>query len=428
MSGSFWTSAAVGRVKSRALGSTALSALTILAAHGAYAQTPPANSLPGAFSSNQAVTYMGTSSTAATIATVAGNNVLQWGGTALLNPITPSGKAFTTNPGFSIGSGATLTINGGATSVLATDLTGSRSQIFGKLDGSALGGPLFVSNTNGVIVGATGNITAPTTGVGLLGYAVDATAFGNTGTVTVNNSTMGTGGVTTTAGAMFTNGPLLVASNGTVNIGALAPSTQFNIVVAGYGFSAGPTNVLPTVATALTNGGSSVVNFTPAVANGTLTVDQLNAAGTVNNSANLALFADVPGAVADSVLGLFTNSGVLADKSAAGDFAANQLAGGLSNTGVINQTTANLDIQSAGNISSKGVLNLMAGGGLTVYGANVDVEGAVQIGGKALNNTTNSLAAVDLETVGKGKFNASQPQTGGWLIWQPRSSPVPATL
>ena len=84
-----------------------------------------------------------------------------------------------------------------------------------------------------------------------------------------------------------------MASNGTVNIGATAPVTNYTFVMAGFGFTTGPGGTgmvapqLTPLPTSLTNGASSVVNFTPAAANGTLYLDQLDAAGAVNNSANL---------------------------------------------------------------------------------------------------------------------------------------------
>lgn len=294
----FLTSTAVARLKSLALGSTVLSALSIVAVHAAYAQ-PPANSLPGGFSTNATgVTYTGNGATDATIATVGGLNVLQWGG-ATAQPNAIASPAAITNSGFSIGQGATLHITGAPTSVLVSDQTGSASQIFGALDAGALGGPLFVSNGNGVIVGGSGAITAPAAGIGLFGYKVDPAAFlGGAGTVTIDNNTTGTGGVTIMAGAAINGGDLLVASNGTVNIGATAPVTNYTFVMAGFSFTTGPGGtgmVAPQLTpppTSLTNGGNPVVNFTPGAANGTLYVDQIDAAGAVNNSGNLELYAD----------------------------------------------------------------------------------------------------------------------------------------
>ena len=204
-----------------------------------------------------------------------------------------------------------------------------------------------------------------------------------------------------------------------MNIAATAPGSQFNYVVAGFGFVAGvggPGGVTPAVSTALPNGGNAVVNFLPALNNASLFVDQINAAGVVNNSANLTLFADT--GTADSVLGLFTNTAVLTDESAAGDFAANQLAGGLANLGTINETTTNLVIASDKNVSSTGVLNMPAGSGLAVLAANIDIEGSVTTGTLASQtpiSSSNPLTFVALQTLGAGGKVATPgtPQTGG---------------
>lgn len=378
--------------KSVALGSTALSVL-LLAGNAAIAAgpaAPAAGSLPGAFSSNSAATYglpTTTNPTAGLITITGGNTVLQWGGTALANKITaPSG--ITANPGFSIGSGAALAITGGA-SVLVSDLTGNPSQVFGALNASGVGGPLFVSNTNGVIVGAGGTITAPAAGVGLLGYAVDPTAFAGSGTVTVNNATAGAGTVTVASGATISGGPVLVASNGTVNFGA-APSAPV-YALGGYGFTTAAGSVTPTATSALSSGGSSVVNFTPAAANGTITVTQLFTGGAANNSANLML---PTGAANMSVGGVLTNSGVITETSEL----TGTIPGGLVNNGVINETSAALFIFSAkGNVQNLGVLNVPASGLLSIEAANVDLEGTVQAGGKALSST-NALAGLSVVT------------------------------
>jgi len=191
---------------------------------------------------------------------------------------------------------------------------------------------------------------------------------------------------------------LLVASNGTVNIGAVSTVTPTS-VLAGYGFNTPAGSVIPTVGAALSTGTSSVVNVTPGAANATLTINTLDAAGTVNNSANLNVPANL------NVAGLFTNNGVLNDS---GGLGANQLAGGLANNGVLNGNgVGGLVIQSTkGNIQSKGALNLAAAGFLTVVGANVDLEGSVQIGGKSLS-TTNQLTTLNLATT------ATPSQSGG---------------
>ena len=97
--------------------------------------------------------------------------VINWGGnaTAILAEVT--------NPiGFNIGSAGKLTFTsaGGTTtaSVLNIDASGNPSQIFGQLESSIVGGgvapSMFIANGNGIVVGSTGRIAAPT-GLGLIG-------------------------------------------------------------------------------------------------------------------------------------------------------------------------------------------------------------------------------------------------------------------
>jgi filamentous hemagglutinin family protein len=415
MSGSFGTLTAMTRLKSRALGSTALTVLAVMATHAAWAAPPAAGSLPGAFSTNDAASkYTGTGTTA-TITVTPANTVLQWGGTALTTKVSaPSG--ITTNPGFSIGSGASLILTGAATSVLVSDLTGSPSQIFGSLNASGLGAgaaQLYVSNTNGVIVGASGVINAPSSSVGLLGYAVDPATFVANGFVTVDNSTAGTGGVTTMAGASIGGGPLLIASNGTVNIGAVSSAASpSNYVAVGVGFTTAPSsNVIPVFSsfppTVLPGGASSVVNFTgPA----TLSVDQLAAAGAVNNAATLTLTDPAVSGISAitnlNVAGLFTNTGQVTETN---NVALNQLAGGLANLGTITEATGpNLTITSTkGNVQNTGVLVVpAAGANLSILAANIDIEGKVQAGTKAIS-ASNALGTLTLATT------AGPPQAGG---------------
>ena len=181
--------------------------------------------------------------------------------------------------------------------------------------------------------------------------------------------------------------------------------------MAGFSFTTGPGGtgmVAPQLTpppTSLTNGGNPVVNFTPGAANGTLYVDQIDAAGAVNNSGNLELYAD--GLSQDLVLGLFTNGGTLTDKSmnSSGDFGSDQLAGGLTNTGTINASAlpaaaGNLVIKSDGNVDNKGVLNLAAAGGqLFIEAANIDLEGSVLADSTALGRN-NPLGGLVLQTLG----------------------------
>ena len=345
-----------------------------------------------------------------TITTGASTNVLQWGGTALASMITaPSGVTATNN--FIIGSGATLNLTGAAKSVLVSDLTGNPSQIFGTLNAGTLGGPLYVSNTNGVIVGNTGVITAPGAGIGLVGYAVDPIAFraGN-GTLAVNDATAGGGAVTIANGATLNGGPLLVASNGTVNIGAVSSAASpSSYVIAGFPFTTAVGSVVPTPGTgALSSGGSSVVNFTgPA----TLTVDQLVAAGAVNNAATLTLtdpaVSGISATTNFNVAGLFTNTGQVTETN---NLSLNQLAGGLANLGTITEASpGGLTIMSTkGNVQNTGVLVLTgAGADLQIMAANIDLEGKVQIGTKAIS-TSNQLGTLFLSTTA-----TPNPQSGG---------------
>ena len=141
------------------------------------------------------------------------------------------------------------------------------------------------------------------------------------------------------AGASISGGPLLVASNGTVNIGAVSSAASpANYVVAGVGFTTAPSsNVIPVFSafppTVLPGGASSVVNFTgPA----TITVDQLAAAGAVNNCGH-PHHVGRPFGPRDhnlNVAGLFTNTGQVTETN---NLALNQLAGGLANLGTINR-------------------------------------------------------------------------------------------
>ncbi|OYV88775.1 MAG: hypothetical protein B7Z57_14540, partial [Acidiphilium sp. 37-60-79] len=234
------TSAKRSSLRNVVLATTSLS-IWVMASSVALAGAPATGSLPGSFSTNIAgTTYKGTGSTA-TI-DIGGNStpvvdstpsVIQFGGTALGNSVTSVDTNSTTgaalaaasNPGFSIGSGATLKLTGGGTSpTLINDESGNPSQIYGALDASGLGGTLFVANANGVVVGATGVIdTTTNNGADLLGYSVDSNSFINNKALTVNSSTIGTGDVTVTAGSTVSGGTLLVAGNGAVNVGIGGP-------------------------------------------------------------------------------------------------------------------------------------------------------------------------------------------------------------
>ncbi|HXZ67329.1 MAG TPA: hypothetical protein VEH07_01945 [Alphaproteobacteria bacterium] len=231
---------------------TASAAALLMAAASAVAAAPVDGSLPGGFSSNQAGVTYGGSGTAATITTGSGNVVLQWGGSALSNPVSaPGGLSVATNPGFSIGKTAALAISNGnavtASSVLVNDLTGSPTEIYGTLDASGIGGgPLYVANANGITVGPTGIITAPTAGIGLIAYQIPSDPYN--GTVNIAPGTPGSY-VKVQSGATINSRYILAAGANSVNLslshictGNCSVSTY---AIAGGSFKTNPGSVKP---------------------------------------------------------------------------------------------------------------------------------------------------------------------------------------
>ncbi|MBU2810434.1 hypothetical protein HF669_03375 [Acidithiobacillus thiooxidans] len=122
--------------------------------------------------------------------------------------------------GFDIGSGASLTFSG-TSSVLNIDASGTPSEILGQL---SAGGPLYVANANGIVVGSTATITAPQ--LGLLNASLGsnatsvATSF-SSGTLDLSFTGV-TGGVNIVSGAdlsgVLTSVGMLVAGADTVNV------------------------------------------------------------------------------------------------------------------------------------------------------------------------------------------------------------------
>jgi hypothetical protein len=332
--------------------------------------------------------------------------VLQFGGTTAGTTVSPTtlttggALATATNPGFSVGSGAALSITGGLPDrpTLINDQSGSASQIYGSVNATTLGGSLYVANSNGVVVGAGGSFTGPADGTGLLGYAVDSTAFGETGGITVNSSTIGTGSVTVDPAATFTGGTLLVASNGAVSVGA-APTLGVE-VIAGYGLTtsdAGPIGVTPdallpsSAATVAFSGGSTVAP---------LTVFALGAAGSVSNSGIVTL---PPTSGLDIIVGSFTNTGIAYIPSGNG-----LVAGSISNSGTLNLTyTGGSDVltttaASGANITNTGIIN--------VFDANLGANAGPANTGNfnstgTINFTTPAASGTDSVTISAANIN-----------------------
>lgn len=424
----------LGRWRRAALASTALP-LLLMAAPAAFAQ-PAANSLPGNFRVvNGAATYgLNTGSTnAATIAVSTGGTptALSWGGTAGI-PVTMSpSTGATQNAGFSVGSGATLTVQGVGTAapLLLNDATGSPSEIFGSVNFTntlgtlPYGAPVYVANANGVVVGATGTISTGA-GLGLIGYAQDPTTFTGTGggKISVTSTTAGTGDVSVVQGASFSVGSgrqLLVAGNGAVNIGA-APVGGV-MAVAGYAFtSAGTTGVLPVVslATPLPASTASVALSDGSTAS-PLLVNVLDVAGNVTN-AGVTTFTPAGAGV---IGGTFTNGGV-ANTS-------NILAGSIVNTGTINDnagsgSTSPGTLTASGDITNSGTINEGA------YGLTVQAGWSTGTGN--FNNTgTIDFTSVPVLVGGSARVNrlavtASNIYLGGTIEQATSSTATNAPL
>ncbi|MBU2860184.1 hypothetical protein HF290_07095, partial [Acidithiobacillus ferrooxidans] len=411
-----------------------------LAAPAAMAAvTPPAaNSLPGNFYNNSNVTaaYAAGNNSAATITLSGGSAaVLQWGGSngglTATTMATASNANPATNAGFDIGAGATLNIasTGAApTAVLINDITGNPSQVYGTVNASSAGAPIFIANANGIIVGSGGSIVAPG-GLALDGYAQDPGTFTSAAGIKIASGAVGTGDVTIAPGAKLNAGAgfLLVAGNANVNIGStlVTAAAASTAIAAGYAVSA-TTGVLQ----ALTIGSASVLNSAATVnfnnVGGTVAVASLGAAGNVNvlGGANVSLASAAQNYIGNNFVnggttvltdnltagGSFTNNGVINDATSPVTISAGGSSGSLVNNGVINLTSAgastlNLNASTVGGtVTNNGVISFSGGasmGTLNVTGANVNLYGAVNqasvAGGTPTALTaTNPLAAVSL--------------------------------
>jgi hypothetical protein len=423
-----------------------------LAAPAAMAAvTPPAaNSLPGAFSSNITPTYAAAASNAATITFgTSGPVVLQWGGTALNNTVAaPSG--ITTNAGFDIGAGASLSIansSASAASVLINDVTGNPSQIYGTLTAGGASAPtLFVANGNGVIVGSGATLTAPN-GIALVGYAQDSAAFISAGGAVVVNGATATnkGDVTVAQGVTGPTGFLLVAGAGNVNVGAAGAS---NSVLAGYGFTANATgatggSALYTGSTLNLSGSlnysanSTVaaagnvnvlsganVSMSPAATTSTIiggafsnagnvTLADNLSAGSIVNSGTLTATSSAATLTATGTAGI-VNNGIMAGSGAISLAALNTAGAVITNNGVINDKVSGaLTLKGSGLVSNNGTINFSgtSGNTVTVSGGSVNFYGAVNqatptSATPSILNASNAISAASLNaTASAGVLN-----------------------
>lgn len=396
---------------------------------------PAAGSLPGAFvTNNSAVTYSAASgaTNAATITVPSsGPVVLQWGGAGDISAPTtiPAPSALTTNAGFDIGAGGTLTLAGSAGSVASTtpvlinDITGNPSQIYGSFSvaqGSTVV-PVFIANANGVIVGSGATINSPST-ISLVGYAQDPGAF--TGGVTVNSATATNDGtVSIMPGASVTTGGyLLVAGGGNVNVG-VAPTSTSLAVLGGSAFTVGSTGTVTAGGTINT---SAVVNFDNV--SGTIIPTLVDAAGAVNVAASALVnlssaTTTIGGALTNAgnvtlpsalTVASFLNNGiaVVAGTSAAASITAS--AGNITNNGALSDTTSatsgfNLSATGAGgSVVNNGAINVATSGTLGLHatsGGTVTNNGIINF--EAFNATTGASSATNFTQGNTNYLNIS---------------------
>ncbi|MGE0106115.1 MAG: beta strand repeat-containing protein [Thiomonas sp.] len=262
-----------------------------LAAPLAQAAAPASGTLPGAFyTDTTGTTYSSASANSGIISVANSVGVLQWGGTsANVTTAIAAPAGITTAAGFNIGPNATLSVdtNAAGGAVLISDITTNASQIFGTLSAGANAPALFVANGNGVIVGSSATISAPS-GLAILGYQPNQSDFSGTaapGAVTIGGSTQtNNGAVTVQTGATINAGYMVVAGNGAVNVGATpaaAASTNGTYVAAGsaVNLSAG---TVPAVGAGFNTAATVEFLATPT----TLGITQLAAAGNVTVDGN----------------------------------------------------------------------------------------------------------------------------------------------
>ena len=292
--------------------------------------------------------------------------------------------------GFNVGANATLHFAGAnATSnaVLNIDSSGQASQILGTVDTQGSNVSVFVANRNGIIVGATGNMTASGQ-IGLIANAMDATQqstfngspdyAGSGGDVNLvqgsrlaGSSVLVTGGNVVTVDLASVSGPAPVSlraglpSSGT---GAQNPSAQLNL-------GAGAPAVF---------GGGTIESAGNATSTGDIDLATsfvtVQVAGTFTNAGTLRLGFN-------SFTGVLDNEGVVNASGSGGD---RLTVGGLINNGSFGSSTVPFDsiTTTAGGIENHGPLygGLVAtqGGGL-VNSDHMETDGLVIRG--ALTNS-----------------------------------------
>ena len=412
----------------------------------AHAAAPAATALPGAFlTNNTGVTYS-IGGSAGTISNLSGNAVLQFGGAssatvgAAVAPTIASGATAATVAGFNIGASASLTLSASAanTNVLVSDLTGQASNIYGALNTNTSVASLFIANPNGIVVGASGNISAGN--VALVGYQADAAVFGSSGTVAVGvvgatapslttpgsagSATPTAGGaVTVSNGATVNAGYLLVAGAGQVNVGALSTGSAVTTLAVAGGSSVTATSTAVNLGTAIVSSSAAVnlggntaslaVNALAAAGAvnvlGAVAVSNATIGGTLTNSAyvtlggasNVNTFVNNANASVGSTttFGSVTNNANL-DASTGLSFGGAFANAGKATVGTLTGTTSTASVNNSGTLNAAAAVGVSNGGTLasftntgTLYDGGLGIHvtaGAISLGGTVAANSTNA--------------------------------------
>lgn len=302
------------------------------------------------------------------------DTVINWGKGTTATDINNTGTA-----GFNIGSGATVTFSG-SFNALNIDSTGNASQIFGELANSTTKN-VWVANSNGIIVGASGVISGGGT-VGLLANSID-TIYDTTTFAGNVTDYQGTGGdVTIKTGATIATG-LIVSGGGMVNVDLSGATGAVSLVSAGKSAGGNPLAV---------DNKSASVNVTGEATTGT-TVAELDSAGTATTNGMLT-------ATASAVDGMLTNTGDLTLANAGDNGSVHNMgklttAAGSSfdsftNDGSFDGTTA-VEVNGG---------NLTNNGSITNAGAVMVTNGAIVNNGTMADVTTVTTASTDAAHTG----------------------------